>query len=168
MVLDLGPLDRRAKRWWPALTLGRFELTSPNDPYYNCVAWAMHDKKRWWQPSGQPEHYWPKNAPLAQSVDAYLAAFATRHFEECTEYEDGPEFEKIAIYADADGNFTHVCRQLPDGRWWSKLGEYRDIIHLSLEDLTGEYYGEPVRFMRRPRAFPEKVRRTRAKRRKSA
>ena len=68
--------------------------------------------------------------------------------------------EKLAIYGDEHG-FTHVARQLENGRWTSKLGEQWDIEH-ELEAVAGQEsawpayrYGSVVAFMSRPRAGVE-------------
>jgi len=169
MVLDLGVPERKSRSQWPNLRVGQFESTSEADPYYNCVAWAMRDKRQWWEPSGWPEHYWPNKATPDYSLQAYTEAFETRHYIVCDDGEAEPGYEKIAIYWNADG-FRHVARQLADGQWTSKLGEAKDIAHPSLDDLTGDYYGEPVRFMRRPRAQGQaqaRPRRTRARQRRT-
>jgi len=42
----------------------------------------------------------------------------------------------------------HAARQLPEGRWTSKLGELEDIEH-ALHDLTGTVYGSVVLVMKR-------------------
>ncbi len=67
------------------------------------------------------------------------------------------DFEKIAIYVDTDGVPTHAARQLPDGSWTSKLGDWEDIQHQTLEALeTGNDkahqelgYGKVAKIMRR-------------------
>ncbi len=61
------------------------------------------------------------------------------------------EYEKLAIYADADGLPKHVARQLVDGRWTSKLGGWEDIEHEALEDLDSPDYGTSKMFMRKRR-----------------
>jgi hypothetical protein len=43
----------------------------------------------------------------------------------------------------------HAARQLPSGRWTSKLGPMEDIEH-ALHDLTGMAYGSVVLVMKRP------------------
>lgn len=171
-VLDVGIPERKAKTQWPNLREGEFEETSLFDAFYNCIAWAMHDKQRWWEPSGLPEHYWPKNARRDWTVEAFHEAFGTRHFVPCDdgELEDG--YEKLAIYwrpgTGAEDGFQHVARQLEDGRWTSKLGKAKDIAHPALDSLSGDFYGEVAYYMRRPRAKPKALpRRTRARRRRT-
>lgn len=58
-------------------------------------------------------------------------------------------YEKIAIYAFI-GQFTHVAKQLPDGRWTSKMGKGERITHPSLSSLAGGIYGNVHCIMRRP------------------
>ena len=53
------------------------------------------------------------------------------------------------IYAKGD-DYTHVARQLFDGRWTSKLGSGEDITHDSPEDILCDDYGDIVHFMKRP------------------
>ena len=51
----------------------------------------------------------------------------------------------------ASSTRTHAARQLPNGKWTSKLGKAEDVEHESPEDVAGGVYGEVVQFMRRPR-----------------
>ena len=48
-----------------------------------------------------------------------------------------PDFEKIALFADADGTPSHAARQFRDGTWTSKRDMLEDMQH-ALEDLTGD------------------------------
>lgn len=70
-------------------------------------------------------------------------------YEVCDNTELEVGFEKIAIYGDSDGEATHAARQLPNGKWTSKLGRWEDIEH-ELEGLTGEMYGEVKQILKRP------------------
>ena len=72
------------------------------------------------------------------------------HYVRCDTPELEEGCEKIAIYAIVDKP-THVARQLPNGRWTSKLGGLKDIEHATLDDLAGPIYGYPALFMRRLR-----------------
>ena len=53
------------------------------------------------------------------------------------------------MFADDQGTPLHAARQLPNGRWTSKLGELEDIEHV-LHDLEGAAYGSVVLVMKRP------------------
>jgi hypothetical protein len=60
--------------------------------------------------------------------------------------EDG--YEKVALY----GNtflYSHAARQLPNGKWSSKLGRSEDIEHDTPDDVAGGLYGEVHQYMKR-------------------
>lgn len=65
-----------------------FEVTSPVDPSYNCIAWAYQIKGRWmWPPAGAPTYldavtYWPdENASI--DVEQFVKAFREKGYEKC-------------------------------------------------------------------------------------
>lgn len=125
---------------------------SPDDPGYNCIAWAAGNNRQWWQPDGLGGHYWPPGAPRERTIGAYRAAFEAQGYEVCSSGELDAEFEKVALYATDDGQPTHAARQLADGRWTSKIGELMDIAHALPEDVGGGLYGEVVVFLCRSTA----------------
>ena len=45
---------------------------------------------------------------------------------------------------------THAARQMPSGRWTSKLGFREDIEH-DLHAVSGDLYGTVVLLLKRPR-----------------
>ncbi len=61
-----------------------------------------------------------------------------------------PGFEKIAVYEDIDGEFCHASRQLPSGKWTSKLGPNEDIEHSTPKGVEGGGYGKCSAFLKRP------------------
>jgi hypothetical protein len=128
---------------FPRLTADNHRVTSPESPDYNCVAWSAGDTQHWWQPGV----YWP--VPVASyGLDALELAFRTLGYEPCPDGSLEPGFEKVALYA--SGQFyTHAARQLPSGKWTSKLGRLEDIEHDNPEDVAGGAYGEVSGFMRR-------------------
>lgn len=73
----------------------------------------------------------------------------------CDTEEHEPDFEKVAIYLDHEDD-VHAARQLPSGRWTSKLGEKHDLEHNTLKALeadTRQYpqaCGSVVQIMKRP------------------
>ena len=77
-----------------------------------------------------------------------MRLFAGEGFSLCDDDGLDPGYEKIAIYA-LVGQFTHVARQLKDGRWTSKLGALEDITHPSLASLSEGIYGFVHCIMRR-------------------
>ena len=46
--------------------------------------------------------------------------------------------------------YTHVARQLTNGKWTSKLGRCEDIEHDTPDDVADGVYGEVMQFMQRP------------------
>ena len=95
---------------------------------------------------GPPRH-------LPSSTESALEdAFRALGFEPCG--DDGPEpgFKKVALF----GNslfYTHAARQLPGGKWTSKLGKAEDIEHDTPDAVAGGVYGEIVVVMRRRSGF---------------
>ena len=138
----------------PNLNSENYRITNPSTPRYNCIAWAIGSDTQWRWPI-RP-YYWPPGVPEEETLSAFLAAFATRGYEECKDGSLEAGYERVALFANrtASGDFspTHVARQLPDGRWTSKLGPCEDIEHVKVEDVNGPAYGTVVRFMRRARA----------------
>jgi hypothetical protein len=129
----------------PRLTPTNHRVTSPPDRQYNCVAWAAGDVSRWWEPG----RYWPGPVP-DDTLAALEALFVVLGYAACgADAGLEPGFLKVALYADADG-YTHAARQLPDGRWTSKLGRDEDIEHDAPDDVAGGEYGQVMGIMRRP------------------
>ena len=132
---------------FPRLTASHYRGTSPPDVAYNCVAWAAGDTGHWWQPGV----HWP--VPTSRDdfgVGALEKAFRSLGYEACPDESLEAGFDKVAIYG-FGFFYTHAARQLPNGKWTSKLGKAEDIEHDSPDDVAGGIYGEVVQFMRRPR-----------------
>jgi hypothetical protein len=92
--------------------------------------------------------------PREETLAAFIAAYALQGYVQCADGALELGVEKIAIYGLMSGSDiepTHAARQLPDGRWTSKLGNCEDIEHDTLEALNGPRYGAPVCFLRRHR-----------------
>lgn len=143
--------DGRLERAFPQLSDRRHEVTSPARRVYNCFAWAANESARWWGPDRAGRYYWPASAPRNYTLDAFEAAFRTRGFDVCETQDLEPGWERTAFFA-KDGVFTtHAARQLEDGTWTSKLGKGEDISHDDLDQISGQVYGKPARFMRRRR-----------------
>lgn len=136
-------LHQRLRTLFPKLET--FEITSDPSAEYNCIAWAAGEIDRWWWP--HPDAHWPADAPLEESLAAFMAAFASLGYEASDSQDLEPGFDKIAIYA-IGNRPTHAARQLTTGKWTSKLGELHDIAH-DLEGVEGTTYGRPVLFMKR-------------------
>lgn len=143
---------------FPALRGQSFEITSPRDDSYNCIAWAAGDNRNWWWPDLTEEDTWPAGVARVETVTAFRDAFASLGYAVCADDRLEAGYEKIALFALA-GAPKHAARQLPSGCWTSKLRPREDIEH-ALHDLTGMVYGSVVLVMKRPiaagtREFPE-------------
>jgi hypothetical protein len=126
-----------------------FEVTSKPTPAYNCIAWAAGETHRKWWPDKMKVDYWPKEVPREVTLAAFVSAYGTLGYEKCENGEPEPGYEKIAIYTKPAGTPAHAARQLPNGRWTSKLGREDDIEH-DLRGVECSQYGEARQFMRRP------------------
>jgi hypothetical protein len=136
------------ERLFPGLRNEAFALTSPIDPSYNCAAFAAGELEEWWDPYS-PDGTWPDGVDREVATANFVAVFERHGFVACDDVTVEEGYEKIAIYSDASGNFGHAARQLPSGRWTSKIGELEDIEHETLGALQSPDYGQPVRFMKR-------------------
>jgi len=141
----------RLSALFPGLQASPFRVTSPADPNYNCIAWAAGSTADWWWPLDDVRRYfWPAGVSREISLPAFAAAFGALGYAICSDDSFEPGFEKVAIFADAVGTPTHAARQLPTGRWTSKLGQREDIEH-DLRALEGDIYGRVVMMLQRPR-----------------
>jgi hypothetical protein len=132
---------------FPRLTPHNHRLTSPASTDYNCIAWSAGDIEHWWQPGV----FWP----IQLDPSDYGVAVLTRTFSAIGYVDCGldavlePGFEKVALFGDSL-YYTHAARQLPNGKWTSKLGEGEDIEHDSPGDVAGGIYAEMVQVTKRP------------------
>ena len=138
----------RLEALFPRLRGTAYRITSPASDVYNCIAWAASDTEHWWWPGDSARTYWPFGVPRLETLEAFRDAFATLGYVVCAQADLEPGFEKVALFADADGTPTHAARQLRDGTWTSKLGLSEDIQH-SLEALAGAVYGSVVQILKR-------------------
>jgi hypothetical protein len=137
---------------FPRLRGQAYQIQSPRDHRYNCIAFAAGDDRNWWWPDAAGEDTWPNAAARAETVDAFREAFATLGYAVCDNDQLEPGYEKVALFAQASLP-KHAARQLASGRWVSKVGRCEDIEH-ALRDLTGSVYGAVVLVMKRPVVSP--------------
>jgi len=132
---------------FPRLTTVNHRDTSPPTVDYNCIAWAAEDTENWWQPG----MVWiPADWPADDfGLGALEAVFRSLGYADCGQdagLESGSQ--KVALYG-SGFVYTHAARQLPSGKWTSKLGKGEDIEHSTPEDVGGGLYGEVVQLMKR-------------------
>lgn len=131
---------------FPNASRSHVRLTSPEDPGYNCLAWAAGETRRCWHPSAFGGLFWPGGA-AQDTVSEWVRAFESFGYERCDSAAQEDGFERVAIYAEGDLPL-HVARQLPNGYWTSKLGPREDVEH-ELEALADGAYGRVVTVLRR-------------------
>ncbi len=136
---------------FPNLKPGEYQITSPQDDKYNCIAWAVGDTHQWWEPSSLHGFYWPPGVGKEYNLASYSRVFAIHGYTPCDTSELEQGYEKIAIYVDSMGIPTHAARQKESGVWTSKLGELEDIEHTTLSALEGPDYGAVAQIMKRHR-----------------
>lgn len=132
----------------------KFQPTSPRTKAYNCFAWAVGDATQQWVPGGDPlVTRWPPNAPRQLDLASIVTSFEHLGFSRCEGTEIEPDVERVALFVDLDGDVIHAARQLPDGRWTSKLGVWEDIEHDDLAALEGGDYGQVAAVLKRAAVF---------------
>ena len=134
----------------PLLAAEGYEVTSEATDEYNCIAYVVGETDRWWSHLADADYYWPEHASRTPFIQSLIEAFAGLGYEPCEDASDEPGFSKVALYADAQGHWTHAAVQLLDGQWSSKLGIYEDISHRAPESLDPDFYGGVHCLMRRP------------------
>jgi hypothetical protein len=151
-------LSADKEAWFPNLTSSNYQITSDPTDTYNCIAHAAEDSTNWWWPADSPCH-WPLPEKF-ETLDCFVAAYATLGYRPAASLaSDAQIIERVAIYADQDGIPTHAARQLNNGKWTSKLGEWEDIEHdtiAAVEDLNdlGLGYGACAIILERMRPIP--------------
>jgi hypothetical protein len=133
--------------------LGKWTCTSKATDEYNCIAFAVGDQTRWWEPC--PGYYWPPEPNPDYTAECLIRAFESVGFKSCADGSLVEGYEKIAIYLNDFGGWEHAARQEPSGYWRSKIGYAEDIEHESPDSLTSVDYGKPRLFMERQRRLTE-------------
>jgi hypothetical protein len=133
------------------LRLGEWRISSEYDEGYNCIAFAVHDTRQFWDPDmiGVRGYYWPPGIPRDWRVSTLIRLYELHGFRVCENADLESGFEKVAIYATSSDNGTHAARQKDSGIWTSKLGPCEDIEHGAPSGLEGDIYGEVVTVMKR-------------------
>lgn len=122
-------------------------ITSPATREYNCIAWAMGDASRWWWPIGFGDPYWPPGVMRELSRRSFEYAFVACGYAPCADGVLVPGVEKVCLY-EKEAMPTHAARQLPTGRWTSKLGPDEDVEH-DIADLAGRRFGRAAAWYER-------------------
>ena len=131
---------------FPNLQTTQYKITSPKDFGYNCIGYSFEDDTRWLWPD--PSFYWPSGIPMEETLEAFIKAYESIGYYVCNNGEYEIDYKKVAIYTFPNGKPTHAARQLPNGKWTSKLGNLQDIEH-DLNGLVGNAYGVVAKFLKK-------------------
>ena len=151
-------MDDEFWQLFPNATRSNSSKTSEKDGNYNCIAWAAErgpDEQEWWWPDPDEKKFeflgytWPPNVSREVNVESFIEAFQALGYGPCSDGSRESGWQKVVVYVDADNIPTHMARQLPDGRWTSKMGKNVDIIHATVEVLEGDEYGKATQYLRR-------------------
>src|SRR4051812_42310617 len=93
----MPPLHEALRAALPRLTADNYRISSPATWEYNCVAWAVGVTDTWWWPL--PGRYWPSGVPREETVEAFLAGFASLGYFPITAEGPDPDVERVALYA---------------------------------------------------------------------
>lgn len=131
------------------------DVTSSYTINYNCIAYAAKDETQPWWPmplsSSARYYHWPVGLPREDpaTIGNFLRAFRGLGFRQCKDGRHEEGYEKVAIYVSANDEPTHMARELGDGVWFSKLGDWQDIRQHSLDAVETVAYGQAKYFMRK-------------------
>lgn len=151
--MDIDPLDRWRKQFqtvFPGLREGvNFDFTSPADPNYNCLSWALSCNTQFFD--NLPGCSWSWKDIPPDTAEGW-SLFCQRHGftivdDNSVDFVEG--IEKIAIM-EKDA-CLHAVRQDRNGMWKSKMGDLGpDIDHADLECIR-EGYGHVTHVLQRER-----------------
>lgn len=147
-LFRFASIKKAIERDFKLISSAHYEIRSPDNPRYNCFAWAAGEDHQQWSPNSL-DAFWPESATNEETLDAFIEAFRTKGYEPCDNdsFEEG--FEKVAIYVD-NKTPKHMARQYESGIWSSKLGKNVDIEHGTLQALEGDVYGHVAQILKRP------------------
>ena len=100
----------------PGLRGRSYQITSPKDHRYNCIALAAGDDHNWWWPDAGGEDTWPAGVARAETIDAFREVQAARIGAESAQNE-----------AQADAN-----RGVPGAR-----GQSAQIVQAAYREVAG-------------------------------
>lgn len=75
--------DNEIEKLFPSLKKEGYSITSPETTFYNCIAWAIEDDTKRWDPTPFSGYYWPENVPTLVSVGTYMHLFSKYGYAKC-------------------------------------------------------------------------------------
>ena len=137
--------------WFPNLKQDEnFKITSPYNPCYNCISWALGKSNVWTWPNtpGERDGFmtWENALGYSEDVNTFIEYYETQGYSVCNAEEQ--EVGTIALYT-IGNDCKHVARKIANGLWTSKLGPYHDIQHSTPQSLEGDMYGTVHCYMKK-------------------
>jgi hypothetical protein len=137
--------------YWPDLKEGEnFHFSSLKKKGFKCIWYALMVER------GDVDMLWFRDAfeldpnKLDHSAKGYADCFHKYFgFEVCNNYKYEEGFVKIVLYQDKNSDFKHVARVLPNDNMTSKMGNYEDIEHYTMDAVSGDEYGYPTIIMKK-------------------
>ena len=136
------------EKMFPNLKAGKYKISSPKDKRYNCIAFAVGDTDKWWDPDPLRNYYWPSNILREYTIRAFKELFQNLGYSECKNAKLESNFEKVALFIKS-GIPTHTAKQINSGQWVSKIADHVDIEH-PLESLNEGFYGNVGHIFKKP------------------
>jgi len=140
----------RIKGSFPSMSEENIKITSPVSNKYNCIAWVYgrNDINYWPDDFDMSDDYkWPDGIKRGNNIDSFINLYKSIGYEICKDGKLEQDYEKICIY-EKDNLPKHAAKQIPNGNWSSKLGEYFDVEHTE-SALSGGRYGDISIYMKR-------------------
>lgn len=98
-MLDSEPNRQEVLKYFPNLQNdANWKITSPQDPRYNCIAWAcLKNDRHYWPTANLDGVEWPFNLPYDTALETFIELFRNLEYEICDNigYEEG--YQKITI-----------------------------------------------------------------------
>ena len=85
----------------PLVSDANHDVTSSDDPEYNCVAWALGLTDRWVWP-GRDDAWWPDSIRQDDSVESFIELFRSVDFERCDSAALETGYERVAVFASGE------------------------------------------------------------------
>lgn len=154
---ELTSIEKIETVHFPSFRGGKgYRDTSEASIEYNCLSWALGIN--WTRYDPEPAcagYFWFPGVEREWTLNAIRKIFKYHDYVECDSHDLEEGFEKVVFYIDDTGQPGHFARQLPDGKWTSKLGDLNDIEHDTLESLICDEYGKPGLAFKRKRQVPQ-------------
>jgi hypothetical protein len=143
--MSFNYITKEFRKDFPNITYNNSRQTSESNEEYNCISWALGNTHEWiWPGLNITNTKWPIDIPRLLNKNIFIKLFESYGFKLIPNKDTGLVFDlqKIVLYVDYYNKPTHAARQLPSGRWTSKIGANLDIEHDTPEVLEGPLYGK--------------------------